>query len=582
VILTKVPGLDTPGALARTKAVSLRDLSRYTSRSAPVLLLDARTGRRQPIWVELDSNARSARARLLEIHPARNLAEGRRFVVVLRNLRTAAGRQIKATARFAALRDGRARSKRYDAIFRTLRKAGVKRDKSLFLAWDFTVASRRSLTERMLFIRNDAFAQLGDGNLADGRIAGAPPKYTLQEAQLTGADAEKAARFAKVLEGTIEVPCYLDTAGCGPGSRFNLGPGGLPKQLPGNVVQAHFYCVVPKAAKPGAPARLGLYGHGLLGSDKEIVTNPDVPKMAEEHDFVFCATPWAGMSRDDLGNAVSVLQDFSRMPTIADRLQQGMLNALYLGRLMIHPDGLAQSPLLQQGGRPIVESGRLYFDGNSEGGITGGALTAVAPDYTRAVLGVPGMNYSVLLPRSSDWSVYSSVMYPAYPDELERPLVLDLAQVMWDRGESDGYAQHITSRPLPGTPAHTVLMHVAFGDFQVTQYQADVMARTIGARIHTPIVAPGRSPQARPSWGIPALPPATPWTGSAIVYWDSGASVVGAPPLVNLPNATGQDPHEHPRRTPAARRQKSDFLAPDGKVTDVCGGQPCVAAPDVS
>ncbi len=33
-------------------------------------------------------------------------------------------------------------------------------------------------------------------------------------------------------------------------------------------------------------------------------------------------------------------------------------------------------------------------------GILGGALTAIAPDFTRAALGVPAMNYSVLLPRS--------------------------------------------------------------------------------------------------------------------------------------------------------------------------------------
>jgi hypothetical protein len=197
------------------------------------------------------------------------------------------------------------------------------------------------------------------------------------------------------------------------------------------------------------------------------------------------------------------------------------------------------------------------------------------------VLGVPGMNYSVLLPRSSDWTTYSQVMYPSYPDQLERPLALDLAQINWDRGESDGYAQHMTSHPLPGTPAHDVLMQVAFGDHQVTQYQADVVARTIGARIHAPILAPGRSPQAVPSWGIPAMPANAPWAGSGIVYWDSGPAVVGPPPLENVPNQSGQDPHEHPRRTPAARRQKSDFLQPDGRVVDTCGGRPCVAAPDV-
>ena len=33
----------------------------------------------------------------------------------------------------------------------------------------------------------------------------------------------------------------------------------------------------------------------------------------------------------------------------------------------------------------------------------GGALTALAPDFSRAKLGVAGMNYSTLLNRSVDW-----------------------------------------------------------------------------------------------------------------------------------------------------------------------------------
>jgi hypothetical protein len=267
------------------------------------------------------------------------------------------------------------------------------------------------------------------------------------------------------------------------------------------------------------------------------------------------------------------------MPTIADRLQQGILNGLFLGRAMAHPQGFASNPLLQTGGRPIVQTGQVAFDGNSQGGIMGGALTAFAPDYERAVLGVPAMNYSVLLPRSVDFDTYANFFNPAYADELERPIVLDLAQIMWDRGEANGYAHHMTSDPLPNTPSHKVLLHVAFGDHQVSQFQADVEARTIGARIHKPILAAGRSPQQQPSFGIPAL--RYPFDGSGIVYWDSGPNVVPSVPLTNVPPRAGQDPHEHPRRTPAARQQKIEFLRPGGRLIDVCGGAPCIAGSDV-
>src|SRR3954470_16009178 len=495
VILTKVPGL----SIGRTKPVGLSDISRYTAKNAPILVIDEKTGKRWPIWVELDSNATTAKNRLLEIHPAKNFLEGHTYVVVLRNLKGANGKRTPSRLR---------RAEPAARIVKALKRAKVKRNSTLYLTWDFTVASRESLTSRMLHIRDDAFAQLGDTNLADRTIAGSAPEYTLEEHPLTGDDEKYAGRFARVLEGTVTVPCYLNSPGCAPGSSFNYEKRSdfLPTQTPGNKVKAHFFCVIPKNASADNPARLSLYGHGLLGSDREVFTSPDMPPMANDHNFVFCATPWEGMSSADIPNAGAVLGDLSGMPTIADPLQQGMVNALYLGRLMAHPQGLAANPLLQSGGRPIVTPQQLFYDSNSQGGIQGGALTAVSPDFRRAVLGVPGINYSVLLPRSKDWDTYSLVMYPAYPKQLERPLALDLVQTLWDRGEGDGYAQHMTTSPLPDTPSHTVLMHVAFGDHQVTQYQADVEARTIGASIHVPILTAGRSPQAEPSFGIPPIP----------------------------------------------------------------------------
>ena len=73
-------------------------------------------------------------------------------------------------------------------------------------------------------------------------------------------------------------------------------------------------------------------------------------------------------------------------------------------------------------GNPVIDTSNVFFDGNSQGGIFGGAVMAIAQDITRGVLGVPGMNYSLLLTRSTDFAAYSAILYPAYPNELERPL----------------------------------------------------------------------------------------------------------------------------------------------------------------
>ncbi len=104
------------------------------------------------------------------------------------------------------------------------------------------------------------------------------------------------------------------------------------------------------------------------------------------------------------------------------------------------------------------------------------------------------MNYSTLLTRSVDFSDYASILYPSYPNESERPLLLAMIQLLWDRGEPDGYANHMTSNPLPNTPAHHVLIEMAYGDHQVSNVATEVEARTIGAPLRYPTLDPGRTP----------------------------------------------------------------------------------------
>lgn len=281
----------------------------------------------------------------------------------------------------------------------------------------------------------------------------------------------------------------------------------------------------------------------------------------------------------DLPNVVTILHDLSNFPTLVDRSQQGFVNFMYLGRAMIHPKGFNSDPAFQvdRGGgrkRGVFDTTRLFYDGNSQGGILGGALTAVQPDLDRAVLGVPAMNFSTLLRRSSDFDVFAAVLYPSYPNELERPLILSLLQQLWDRSEANGYAQHMTNHHLPNTPDHHVMLHVAFGDHQVANVAAETEARTIGARAIVPYLDGGRSPYdtVKP-WGIRPITE-FPFDGSAIVMWDSGSP---PPPTTNTPPRDGEDPHEHPRNTVAARRMKSAFLRVDGRVVDTCPHHPCYA-----
>jgi len=592
-IVLKVPGLDNPDALQQTGAVPINHIGRFDDADQPIVVIDADTGERWPIWAEIDSNAGSPAKTALLINPATNFASGHRYIVALRNLKTADGDTIEAPPGFRYYRDRLPSSEplinqrrgHFEQIFKTLRKAAIDRQ-DLYLAWDFTVASDRNIAGRALHMRNDAFASLGDTELGDQSIAGEPPQFQVTQVQnFTPAQDSQVARRVK---GTVTVPCYLEPS-CTPGGTFELNGRGRPTRN-GNW-SANFDCIIPHSAVDGTPppARPSLYGHGLFGSASEVGSSGQ-RDLANTYNFVLCATDEIGMSQSDLGSVFEITSDLSNFPKLADRLQQGLLDELFLGRVMAHPDGLSSDPAFHVDGTlatpSVIDTGQLYYDGNSQGGIMGGALTALSPDFTRAALGVPGMRYSLLLPRSVDYDPFAALLNPSYPDELSRPLLLGLQQMLWDRGEPNGYAHRMTTHPLPDTPPHQVLMNVAFGDHQVSNFTADIEARTIGASAHDPILDPGRWPDVDVLWNVPPIT-SYPFTGSAIFYWDIGpirtdpatGQTIGVapPPLENVPNRAGEDPHSAPRGAPLAQQLISQFLTPGGAITDVCGGEACHA-----
>ncbi len=580
-LIVHIAGLDNAAAFTRTAPVGLLSMSASFAKRQPIVVIDEQTGRRQLIWSELDANATSANNTNLLIHPGKDFTEGHTYVVALRNLRTSSGHVISAPSWFERLRDNRSlprnersQRSRYARIFKALKHAGIGRG-NLYEAWDFTIASRQNLTSRLLAIRNNAFAQLGDHNLADVKVQGHAPGFKVTSVDQLTPDIKR-------VQGTFNVPCYLKVCGPTGETGFHYSSNkldALPTQVPGNVATAQFECIIPNSADTH-PARISLYGHGLLGSHDEVEAG-NVEDMATEHNIVFCATDWWGLAEPDTPYDISVLVNLNGFENVVDRLQQGVLNTLFLGRLMLNPQGFASNAAFRAGTQSVLDTSHLYYDGNSQGGIEGGMATAVAPDFTRAVLGVSGMNYgNVLVQRSTDFSQFGGILTSSYPDNSMYTLTLDLIQQLWDRGDPDGYAEQMTSHPLPDTPAHTVLMQIAYGDHQVSMYAAAVEARTIGASAHEPALDlnTDRARDRNLFYGIPAIGH-YPFKGSAIVIWDGGPGIVQPPPVANIPppenNTTAQDPHEFVRSSPLARVQKSDFLQPNGRVVDVCNGHPC-------
>ena len=580
-ILTVVPGMTKNADLDASRLPTDLNIQNNGESNLGVVLLDATTGKVWPTWTEIDQYTSEAGVvpagttspvqQDLIIHPAKNLLDGHRYIVALRHLVTDSGTDAKQPSAFAAyVQDylnhstgGDARAAHMGGLFADLKEAGwtiSTNPKDLFLAWDFTTASSQNVTGRMLAIRDDAFEQLGEtkAQIDAGQDVGRAPSFTISS--VTNYTAAQNSNVARQITGTFTVPCYIAPT-CSPPAKCDqissqspfddcpspgeflytdpTNPDANPSQVPNQTYQAGFICNVGRTGFDGGKTlRPAEYGHGLFGSDSEVNSGPQA-EMANQEGMMYCATNWFGFASADVPNAVLALSDLSLFPILVDRTEQGELNFLYLARLEISPHGFATNPAFQYpNGKSFINlSDGVDYDGNSQGGIYGGTVCAISIDVRRCALGVPGMDYPILLPRSSDYVAhstvpqvmqealqqlaanpssydptnayndigYSNLLDSFYPEQGQRQLILDLLSTLWDRADPDGYAGHMTStavggllpdctgqgvvpaaqqqRQCPvGTPDHHVLMQIAWGDHQVANLTAFDEARTIGAR----------------------------------------------------------------------------------------------------
>lgn len=551
---------------------------------SPTVLIDAETGERVPHFAEIDTWEYIDPARRpLYIRPATRLTQRRRYLVAIRDLRHTDGSAIEPSAYFRALRDGtplpeaadlESRRAHFEDVFTRLESAGVARG-SLLEAWDFVTGSDDIAWHDTIAIRDEGIRRMAADTSGD-------PRCTVT----TTRDAPREGIWREV-EGTVRMPLFLEGENATDPDEALLHRAADGEPEFNGWTEVPFLLRIPESVRArvaagGEPARLFDYGHGLFGD--RFGDSGTVSRTAAANEMVSVQIDWWGWASDDLPRIALTLQDFSDFDAFAERSQQGIVNHVFLHRAFAS-GGCAdlaelQIPLDAGGGTaPAIDTDEIYYYGNSQGGIFGGSVAGIALDVDHLVLGVGGMIYSIMIPRSSNWVTYNGVMAIGYRDPLQRALLMVLAQSLFDLAEPSTYLPHALRDPLPcatdvcpsgETPIKRILSQIGRDDAQVPNIAADIAARSMGLG-----ELPGTgfaSPSPYTPWNITPLTAAIGETlgESALVIYD----IPGVPELpLGTRNPGGDNAaHGSVRETAAAVEQIDHFMRPDGVVVQTCDG----------
>jgi hypothetical protein len=508
---------------------------------------------RIPFFVEPDDHHETLDRRALFVRPAVLLEEATRYVVAFRSLLDENGALLEPSSAFAALRDGVAqgllaeRAARFEEVFSLLDDAGMPRH-DLTLAWDFVTASSEAMHGDLLHMRDRAFELAG------------PSGPELSITSVEAYTVEENEHIALSMEGTFSAPVFVEPLDGGQPVKWSMprDEDGKPQHVGSEDFKV--WIRVPHLALEGAPMGLMQYGHGLNGEGSQVKGSFN-SKIAQDYGYIFFACDWEGMSEKDVPYITYMLADASEFLYMSNRLHQGMINPLLLARSM--RERLPQHEEITSRGIQI-DTTRLHYSGISQGGIYGATYMALTQDVLRGHLGVPGQNYSLLMPRSIDFTPFFAVTKLVYTDSLDRAVLLNALQSLWDSVDPSSHYRHIKAEPFPNTPPHEVLLASATGDYQVALLSNEITVRSdIGVVL--------LQDYGKPVDGVVETP--YPHVGSGLVNYSFGNPWAE---MTNLPPVQDElgDPHGKPRKLLHHMQQKVHFLE-TGEIIDVCGGDGC-------
>jgi hypothetical protein len=196
----------------------------------------------------------------------------------------------------------------------------------------------------------------------------------------------------------------------------------------------------------------------------------------------------------------------------------------------------------------------------------GGTLLALSDEIDQGVLNVPGGVYSLMLPRSTDFTSLHAILNANYPPPRDQQLLLTALQSYWDYSDPVTFAPHQLTNMLmspSGTqmPPRQLVMQEGIGDVQVANVATRVVVRTMGLpyigtpteNVYDVTTIAGPATAGYTQWNLDPNPPPTGF---------------------NTPTSMDNNTHEGVRALPKVIQQIQTFLQPGGQIVDDCAG-PC-------
>lgn len=519
------------------------DFAVTLSTDSPTLLIDASTGELIAHFAETDARDKTANP-INFIRPASRLAYETRYIVVVHGLNRAAGGLMPATKGFAAVRDKEegvspSLQAHYDEdIFPVIETVGVARS-DVQLAWDFTTGSADSVKGRLLAIR-DAMR---------GWLAENDPKVTI-----TSVADHESEHIATRVEGTIEVPAFVDSAD--PGARL------LPRLLQSpdlsKTFEVPFWVNIPQSVAEGKlPGRALQFGHGFFGTHEEIDSAYHT-EFANQYGLIHFAVEWWGMSSPDQESVITaIMNDSSDLAAFVERVHQAMANQLALTQAI--KTTLASHEALQVDGSPIYDSEHVYFYGISQGSILGATLLSISDDLHHSALNVGGANFSLIMSRSASFAPFLAIISLEAKTSRRTQELASMTQLGLDLVDPQTYFEEFKERMSAEKPL-VVAFQGGLGDISVPNISLEFQMRSLGVPTLAPVEYSYYEQEVVES----------PAEGSALTLFDFGTDP--------LPNARAEatttvtPAHGETRRVQAAQEQIDRLFTPDGKVEATCDG----------